>query len=109
MNIWTKAGLIILVFIALIGGIAYLSSGIFLFLIDEDYNTATPFTLYDYWFHYGDDDYVYDKLLIASGTAISIVIIPFFALLIPNKRSLFGDADFATKQEINKSGLLKGN
>lgn len=109
MNIWTKAGLIILVFIALIGGISYLSSGIFLFLIDEDYNTATPFTLYDYWFHYGDDDYVYDKLLIALGTAISIVIIPFFALLIPNKRSLFGDADFATKQEINKSGLLKGN
>ena len=109
MNIWTKAGLITLGFIALVGGIAYLSGSIFLFLIDEDYNTATPLTLYEYWYHYGDDEYVFDKLLIALGISVSVLLLPFFALLIPNKRSLFGDAKFATTPEINKSGLLNND
>ena len=81
MNIWTKSGLITLGVIALVGGISYLSGSIFLFLIDEDYNTSTPLTLYEYWYHYGDDEYVFDKIIIALGISVSALLLPFLLLL----------------------------
>jgi len=86
----------------------YLTGGIFLGLIELDYNTATPLTAYEYWKHYNDDSYVLEKLSIAGAISAAILIIPFILLLIPTKRSLYGEARFAKSSEIKKAGLLDG-
>lgn len=108
MTTWTKIGLVVLLLAVTLLGWSYLSSAIFLGLIDLDYNTATPFTAYEYWALYGDDAYVFEQLSIAASIAAVILLLPFIAILIPNKRSLYGEARFAKYSEVKKSGLLDG-
>jgi|TARA_R110001606_G_scaffold366348_1_gene521454 type IV secretion system protein VirD4 len=108
MNIWTKIGLILLLIALALFAWLYLTGGIFLSLVDLDYNNATPLTAFNYWHYYSDDSYVMDKLMLAGGISVAILIIPFIAFLIPAKRSLYGNARFAKKSEIVKSGLLDG-
>jgi type IV secretion system protein VirD4 len=84
----------------------YLAGGIFLMANHYAFEDATPLTLYQYWAHYGDIDAVRRWLLISAGVALAIMLCPALLLLVPNKRSLFGDARFANTREIRKAGLL---
>jgi len=108
MNFWAKVGLGFLIFFLIVFSWAYLTGGILLAFLDQDFNSATPLTAYQYWFHYRDDEYIAGRLILSGGIAAAIIIIPFIALLIPAKKSLFGDARFATATEIKRSGLLDG-
>jgi type IV secretion system protein VirD4 len=92
--------------LALVGLWAYLAGGIFLLAFGHRFDNATPLTLYQYWYHYGALPPVQRWLWIASAVALAAVVVPLAVLLAPTRRSLFGDARFATRREIRKAGLL---
>ncbi len=106
MNISFKTGLITLGVLVFFVGVFYLAGAFFLYLIDEDFSTGTPSTLYGYWYYYHEDDYIMDNITLSLFVSFLVLGLPFLALLVPNKRSLFGDADFASIREIKKSGLM---
>lgn len=94
---------------AALGGLLiwlYLAGGIFLIAFDRHFNDATPLTLYQYWYHYGQEAQVMRWLCIAMGLAAAAIISPGLFFLAPARRTLFGDARFATRSEIARAGLL---
>jgi type IV secretion system protein VirD4 len=106
-NSWAKAGLIIALVLVVIGVWAYLAGGIFLMAYNHQFEEATPLTLYQYWYYYGAEKQVQTWLYIASGVSLFVILSPAALLFAPAKRSLFGDARFATRNEIKKAGLLE--
>jgi len=100
-----KLGLYGAAILLALGGGAYLSSGIFLALIGGDINKATPWLIYQYWAQYSNNEAV--MLKVYGSLAVSIVLVGGLSilLLMPKKRSLHGDARFATKREIKAAGL----
>lgn len=105
-NRWAKPTLIALIIVSVIGVWAYLAGGIFMLANHRKFEEANPFTLYQYWAYYGQEQAVQRWLAISSGLALAIVLAPGLLFLVPAKRSLFGDARFATKSEIRSAGLL---
>jgi type IV secretion system protein VirD4 len=82
---------------------------IFLVAFDRNPEEATLLTLYQYWYYYGTDPDVMKWLKLAAGIALAIVLLPILLIVFtPRKQSLYGDARFATLNEIRKSGLLGG-
>ena len=84
----------------------YLAGYFFLWKLNIPTHQATPFTVINYFYHYGHDEAVRRWLAIclAAGAvpALGFVV----ALLMPVRRALHGDARFATRNEIKKAGLL---
>ncbi len=103
---WLKPTLIFTAIVAVIGVWAYLAGGIFLLAFGRDFNDASPLTLYQYGYHYGTEPAVERWLYIASAISLALLLSPGLLFLSPNKRSLFGDARFATGREIRKAGLF---
>lgn len=70
---------------------------------------ATPLTVVAYWRQYGDDPYTRRWLVmcLAAGWIATIAIAA--GLLRPAKRSLHGDARFATQREVAAAGLFDGD
>ena len=103
---WVKptAGLGLVV--GLILAWAYLAGGLFLLAHDKDFESATPLTLYRYWYFYGQVDSVRQWLIAAAAGALVMVATPFALLLTPTRRSLFGDARFASASMVRRAGLL---
>lgn len=85
---------------------AYLASGIILMLFGMSVDDATPLTIYRYWRFYGNDPAVINWIYLSTGLSTFILVIPFVVVLMPKKRSLHGDAKFATTMDVKKSGLL---
>lgn len=85
---------------------AYLAGGFFLLANQRPFDEATPLTWYRYWTHYGTDPAVQRWLWASATIALVAVTAPALVLLLPARRSLFGDARFARKSEIRKAGLL---
>ena len=108
MNFWAKVGSGVLVFLLIVFSWAYLTGGVLLAFLDQNFNNATPLTAYEYWFYYRQDEYIANRLMYSAIISAAVIILPFIALLLPDKRSLYGDARFATASEIKKSGLLDG-
>jgi len=105
-NSWAKAGLITALVLVVIGVWAYMAGGIFLMVFDHKFEEATPLTLYQYWYYYGTENQVLKWLYISSGIGLALLLAPFIVFFAPAKKSLFGDARFATQREIKKAGLL---
>lgn len=105
-NTWAKAGLVLGGLLALVGVWAYVAGGIFMMAFGHKFEEATPLTLYQYWYHYGAQKVILTRLYIASAVALAILLAPLLVLFAPAKRSLYGDARFATMGEIKKAGLL---
>ncbi|WP_242538856.1 type IV secretory system conjugative DNA transfer family protein [Trinickia acidisoli] len=64
---------------------------------------------YEYWYWYRGDPIQASHLYAALGKAVFIVIILIFFLILAvtrRRRSLYGDARFANRSEIHRSGLL---
>ena len=101
-----KIALLATLIVALVCLWAYLAGGIFLVAFGHPFDHATPLTLYQYWYHYGTAPQVQNWLWIASGVAGAAIVVPAAMLYSPARRSLFGDARFATRGEIRKAGLL---
>jgi type IV secretion system protein VirD4 len=85
---------------------AYLGGGLFLLAHHHHFGEATPLTLYQYWAYYGEQKSVQNWLFVCSLAAAFVVVAPIAWLFAPAKRSLFGDARFATLKEVKDAGLL---
>ena len=102
--------------IAVLGAVAggallalYLASYLFLVKLHSPAlppNAATPFTVLAYWQQYGDEPYTRRWLVmcLAAGWAAAITIA--IGLIRPARRSLHGDARFATRREVAAAGLF---
>lgn len=102
---WPKFALIgtVVVLIAVVW--TYLAGGIFLLANHRRFDEATPLTLYQYWYYYRHTPQVAKWLYIAMGIAGACVVAPFLMFFAPAKRSLFGDAKFASSSQVGKAGL----
>jgi type IV secretion system protein VirD4 len=105
----TRAGLVVKgvsVSVAALLASAYLAGFLFLSLIHADPRRATPLTLLQYDYYYGDRLEMRRRLVGASGLALAAVLSSVGAALLPRRRPLHGDARFATRSEICRAGLF---
>jgi type IV secretion system protein VirD4 len=102
----TKATAILFGLIFVIGIWAYLAGGILLMSFSMSLDDATPLTIYRYWRFYSGDPAVTKWIYLSTGLSSLILLIPVVIVLMPKKRSLHGDAKFATNFDVKKSGLL---
>ncbi|WP_196491518.1 type IV secretory system conjugative DNA transfer family protein [Burkholderia diffusa] len=105
-NAWAKPALIVGGLLLTIGLWAYLAGGIFLVSQARKFDDATPLTLYQYWYYYGEHKAVQKWLYISGGLSLAALLAPFLFFFAPAKRSLFGDARFASASEVKKAGLF---
>jgi type IV secretion system protein VirD4 len=85
---------------------SYLASFLFLWSFHLNPWKATPLTLIQYGVYYHQVKVVHQHIVWCSvGSLLLITAIPV-ALAWPKPRALHGDADFATRQEIARAGLL---
>ena len=85
---------------------AYLAGYFFLWSLHLDPREATPLTLMRYALYYGSNPVVHRHLLWSTGVSGILVGGLALVLVIPKRRSLHGDARFATRAEIARAGLL---
>lgn len=102
---WSKAALVGLILLAVVGLWAYLAGGILMMGFDRSYEEATPLTFAQYWYHYRGSAQVEKWLWISGGLSAAVCLAPAAFFFAGEKRTLYGDARFATKREIAKSGL----
>ena len=84
----------------------YLAGFAFLVLIKADPRAATLLTLPRYAHYYGEREDIRRRLWVSAGLGVALTLAPGVALLLPKRRSLHGDARFATRREIARAGLL---
>lgn len=97
------------VVVVLVGALScaqYLAGFFFLWSIAGDTRGATPLTVARYGYYYGDRPALRRRLLISSAAGAGFVMAGALALLVPRRRSLHGDARFASRREIVEVGLL---
>ncbi|HWZ63620.1 MAG TPA: type IV secretory system conjugative DNA transfer family protein [Steroidobacteraceae bacterium] len=83
-----------------------LAGALFLWSMHGDPRRATPLTLGQYGYYYGDRAEVRGRLLGASGLALLLLTASLAAALLPRRRALHGEARFASGAEIKAAGLL---
>jgi type IV secretion system protein VirD4 len=84
----------------------YLAGVFFLWSVHADPRRATPLTLSQYGYYYGDRAEVRRRLWGCSALALAFVLASAGASLVPRRRALHGDARFATRADIAAAGLL---
>lgn len=87
----------------------YLAGYLFLWWIRADPLAATPLTIARYSYYYGDRDDVGPKIKISSGAGLLFISLAVLPAVLPRRRSLHGDARFATMREIARAGLLSNS
>ena len=85
---------------------AYLAGYVFLWSIGMSPSEATPLTVARYGYYYGDRVEVRHRLLLSTAAGVLMVLASALALVIPRRRTLHGDARFATRREVVAAGLL---
>ena len=103
---WAKPALYGCLALAVVGVWAYLAGGIFMMAMDRSYDEATPLTLFQYWYYYGETVQVKRWLPISSGLSFAICAAPALFFFAGEKQSLFGEARLASKREVFKAGLV---
>ncbi|MDT4292359.1 type IV secretory system conjugative DNA transfer family protein [Methylomonas sp. MO1] len=95
------------VLLAILAGF-YLSGYFFLSVNHQNPVQATPLTILQYGYYYGHKPNLRKSLI--GSTLAGFVVIGGVAVLpfIPRRRSLHGDARFATRKEVKGRGLLDG-
>jgi type IV secretion system protein VirD4 len=84
----------------------YLAGFAFLWSMRSDPKAATPLTVLRYGYYYGDRADIRRRLWVTSAFGVGAVLASTLLLLLPRRRSLHGDASFATRREIKAAGLL---
>lgn len=109
MKDWIKFGVVCGVGIVLALVTSYLAGVFILYSQEQSIKSANLLTFYEYWSYYRDEPAM-KKSLKGSLMAAAIFgfILPTLGIITANKktRSLFGDARFATYEEIMEAGLL---
>jgi type IV secretion system protein VirD4 len=85
---------------------AYLAGWLFLVSLHLDPRTATPLTIVRYGYYYADQPAIWHRLLASSAVACGLILAGLGLCLLPKRRSLHGDAQFARRREIASAGLL---
>jgi type IV secretion system protein VirD4 len=85
---------------------SYLAGAFFLWSMHADPRQATPLTVSQYGYYYGDRTEVRRRLWGSSALAFGFVLASAGAWLLPRRRALHGDARFATRAEIAAAGLF---
>jgi len=96
---------------ALLAGALYLSGALFLVLCRANPAQARIDSVFLYWRLYGDDTILRKKLQVAIAVSCGGMLIGLPVALVAasrTRRSLHGDARFATAAEVERSGLLRG-
>ena len=91
--------------VALIAAL-YLAGFFFLWSIHLDPRTASPLTVLRFAYYYGTWPQVAGALARACAEGVAAVALTGLVLLLPKRRSLHGEARFATRREIARAGLL---
>jgi type IV secretion system protein VirD4 len=86
--------------------VSELAGALFLWSIHGDPRRATPLTLGQYGYYYGDRTEVRQRLLGAAAIALLLTAASLAAALLPRRRALHGEARFASGAEIKAAGLL---
>jgi type IV secretion system protein VirD4 len=102
----SRAGKVLLIALAGVVIAQYLAGYLFLWSLRSDPRQATPLTIAQYGYYFSDREHVRTRLIAASGAGAALVILTSGAFLLPRRRSLHGDARFATRREIATAGLL---
>jgi type IV secretion system protein VirD4 len=86
----------------------YLAGFFFLWSLHLDVREASPVTVARYAYWYRDIGAVRRRLEVCSAAGLLLVLLSALTVFLPRKRSLHGDARFATRGEILEAGLLDG-
>ena len=108
-NRWLKGSLITGLLAGLASAWLYLTGAFFMEFAGYSMEDATLVTAYQYWYHYGQEAGTRKWLGISSILAAVVVVAPWLLILIPKRRSLFGEARWAKVAEIRKAGLFADN
>src|SRR3984885_14107723 len=84
----------------------YLAGWFFLWSVRGNPREATPLTLARYGYYYGERTQVRSRLIVSSAAGLGLVLASALVIFLPRRRSLHGDAGFATRREIAGAGLL---
>jgi type IV secretion system protein VirD4 len=92
--------------VAALAGAQYLAGFVFLWLIDADPSAATPLTVARYVYYHGAREDVAQLLWLSSAAGLLLIFAPATVLVIPTPRPLHGDARFATRRAMARTGLF---
>jgi type IV secretion system protein VirD4 len=84
----------------------YLAGWFFLWSVRGNPRDATPLTIVRYGYYYGERAHVRSRLIVSSAAGFGLVLASALVIILPRRRSLHGDASFATRREIAAAGLL---
>jgi type IV secretion system protein VirD4 len=84
----------------------YLAGWFFLWSIRVNPREATPLTIARYGYYYGQRTHIRSHLIASSAAGFGLVLVSALVVLLPRRRSLHGDAGFASRREIAAAGLL---
>jgi type IV secretion system protein VirD4 len=83
-----------------------LAGWFFLWSVRANPREATPLTIARYGYYYGERAHVRSRLIVSSAAGLGLVLASALVIFLPRRRSLHGDASFATRREIAAAGLL---
>ena len=92
--------------VAALVGAQYLAGFLFLWSLHLNSRDASPLTIARYGYYYGARADVRSRLITTSTLGAAVVMACALSLLLPRRRSLHGDAGFATRRDIAAAGLL---
>ncbi len=84
----------------------WFSGVIYLYFAHLNYRSATPLTVIQYGYFYGHDKRTQFWLALSIMLGFMPIGLPTFLKFKPKKQALYGEAKFATQQEIKHAGLL---
>ena len=85
---------------------AYLAGYVLLWSLRLNPRQASPLTVVRYGYYYGDRQEIRRIVLASSAAGGAIVLATALVLVLPRRRSLHGDARFATRRELADAGLF---
>ena len=84
----------------------YLAGFLLLAWCRQDVRSAGPLTIARYAYYYGETPQVRRRLWVSSAGGLALIAFGALPLILPRKRSLHGDARWATRAEIARAGLF---
>lgn len=103
---WIKVGLILGALAAALVGWAWLGGYFYLSLAGLDGSDATPLTLYQYWYYYGDNQKTRVFLYLAAIGGLLPIGLPLLVFFSPRRRKLYGEASWASGRDLKEAGLF---
>lgn len=102
---WIKPVFIPGTLAAALVGWAWASGFFYLELAGLDGSKATPLTLYQYWYYYGDSQKTKALLCLAGIGALLPIGLFLLMIFTPRRRKLFGEAKWAASRDLKEAGL----